>query len=132
MITVDTVDFGICITLKGFVNSSEAMMSLDNLRAAADRLTPPFYVLVDMRELKPLSPETQEKISEGQRYLKQRGMERAALILSSTILAIQFKRLGKQSGVYKYERYIDASSHPDWKRIALDWLQKEIDPDEET
>jgi hypothetical protein len=130
MISVETTDYGICFTLEGFVQPEEVEMSLGRLRTAADRQAPPFYVLVDMRDLKPLSPEAQENISEGQRYLKERGMERAALILSSAILAIQFKRLGQESGVYQYERYIDASSHQDWKRMALDWLIKGIDPDE--
>jgi hypothetical protein len=129
MITVETTEYGICFTLSGYVQSSEVATSLDELRAAADKQSPPFYVLVDMRELKPLPPDAQEKVRKGQLYLKEKGMRRAALILSSAILTMQFRRLGKESGVYQYERYIDASAHPDWERIALDWFHKGVDPD---
>jgi hypothetical protein len=46
------------------------------------------------------------------------GLERSAVILRDPIVTIQFMRLAKKSGVYKYQRYIDASSDQQWERHA--------------
>jgi hypothetical protein len=42
---------------------------------------------------------------------------------------MQFRRIGKETGIYEWERYIDASSVADWEKIGIDWLSKGIDPD---
>ncbi|MGB9500437.1 MAG: hypothetical protein ACKVE4_12015 [Dissulfuribacterales bacterium] len=42
---------------------------------------------------------------------------------------MQFQCIGKETGIYEWERYIDVSSSPDWERIAVDWISKGIDPD---
>ena len=33
-----------------------------------------------------------------------------------------FKRLAKETGIYEWERYIDASSHPNWEEDAMKWI----------
>jgi hypothetical protein len=88
-----------------------------------------FGILVDMRSLKPLSPDAQDTMVQGQQLFKKAGMERSAVILNSMALTLQFKRLAKESGIYVWERYIDASSHADWEQIGISWVTKGIDPD---
>lgn len=56
-------------------------------------------------------------------------MQRSAVVLSNAILTLQFKRIAKETGIYEWERYIDASKNPNWEEIATDWLEKAIDPD---
>ena len=79
--------------------------------------------------MKPLDNDTQNEMVSGQKLYKQKGMERSAVILASAIITSQFKRLAHDSGIYAWERYIDASSHPDWEKIAENWISKGIDPD---
>ena len=45
-------------------------------------------------------------------------------------ITAQFRQLAKDSGVYRYERYINAAEDPDCLKHALEWVQRQIDPDE--
>ena len=56
------------------------------------------------------------------------GLQHSAVILNDPIITIQFMRLGKQSGIYKYERFIDASNDAQWEMHADEWVRSGIDP----
>jgi hypothetical protein len=82
-----------------------------------------------MRNLKPLPPDAQASMEEGQKLYKQKGMERSVVILNSASLTMQFKRIAKETGIYEWERYVDASKTADWEKVGLDWVKKGVDPD---
>ncbi|MCK5077854.1 MAG: hypothetical protein KAR38_15835, partial [Calditrichia bacterium] len=84
---------------------------------------------IDMRSLKPLPKDSQETMESGQKLFKEKGMQRSAVIVNNALLALQFKRLAKESGIYEWERYLDASKLPDWENIATNWLKNGTDPD---
>jgi hypothetical protein len=112
------------------------MISLDEMNqwvidSEKELLSAPskFGVFVDMRELKPLSPVAQQRIQYGQELYKSKGMERSVVILNNSIVTLQFKRIAQDSGIYQWERYIDASSEINWEQKGIDWIEKEIDPD---
>ena len=88
-----------------------------------------FGVFVDMRELKPLDADSQLVMQEGQKLYKGAGMERSVVILANAIITMQFKRIAKETGIYEWERYIDASKTANWEEIGIDWLVNNIDPD---
>jgi hypothetical protein len=52
------------------------------------------------------------------------------VILKSSAIANQFRQLARDSGVYRFERYINADEDPDWLEHALAWLESQVDPDE--
>jgi hypothetical protein len=56
-------------------------------------------------------------------------MERSVVVLDSTVALIQILRLAKATGVYAYERYLDALKDPEWESKAEDWIMRGIDPD---
>jgi hypothetical protein len=64
----------------------------------------------------------------GQSMYRGRGMQRSCVILDDAITTIQFRRLAKRSGIYKYERYIDASTHKDWLQVARKWVECGLPP----
>lgn len=68
-------------------------------------------------------------MEEGQKLFKQKGMTRSVVILNSPIVTVQFKRIAKETGIYNWERYLDASSTPDWEQKGRRWLTDGIDPD---
>jgi hypothetical protein len=39
------------------------------------------------------------------------------------------KRFAKETGIYEWERYLNARGDTSWKQKALDWVVKGIDPD---
>ena len=87
------------------------------------------HVFADLRTLKPLAPAAGELMAKGQEMYRKAGLERSVVILADAVTSMQFQRIGKQSGINSYERYIDASSNPNFKDIGLDWLLHSKDPD---
>ena len=85
--------------------------------------------LWNMRTLKPLPPDSQPVMEKGQREYKQKGMIRSVVILNNPITTMQFKRIGKESGIHNWERYIDASSELEWEKVGLKWIEEAVDPD---
>ncbi len=88
-----------------------------------------FGVIVDMRTLRPLKADVQSVMVEGQKEYKTKGMERSAVGVANAIIAMQFKRLAQDSGIYQWERYIDCSKHSDWEKVAEGWVVNGKDPD---
>ena len=82
-----------------------------------------------MRTMKPLPKDARDAMEEGQRIYGQNGMERSVVILNSTLVTMQFKRIAKETGIDQWERYIDASKTSNWEEVGVSWLEKGIDPD---
>jgi len=85
--------------------------------------------LVDCRLWKAAPPEVTELIGKAMMDVRAKGLQRSAVVLSSTVAKMQISRLAKQNGMYAVERYIDASTDPNWEQTALNWIEKGIDPD---
>jgi hypothetical protein len=56
-------------------------------------------------------------------------MTRPVVILDSATVTSQFQRVAKESGIYAWERYINASKKPDWENVGIAWLKHSTDPD---
>ncbi|HLX08557.1 MAG TPA: hypothetical protein VKY89_11925 [Thermoanaerobaculia bacterium] len=125
---VRRTDFGVEIVFGGPLGSEEAA----ELLAELDRELPPggghFGVLVDSRRSRAYSAMEQETFQRGISFCVERGMKRAVVVHDSGISALQAQRLAIETGTLAWTRYIDARSHPDWARIAHDWLLQAIDP----
>jgi hypothetical protein len=129
MYKIEKKDYGYKLTFGGFIQPDEMKTWVDESKKALATAPAKFGIFVDMRELKPLSKDAQEHMQEGQKLYKAKGMARSVVILANAITKMQFQRIGKETGIYEWERYIDISSSPDWERIAVDWISKGIDPD---
>jgi hypothetical protein len=90
-----------------------------------------FGVLVDMRHLEPLPADAQQHLQAGQRLFKTKGMQRSAVVLQDAIIALQFKRIARETGIDQCQRYIDASS-PGWEMKANGWITAGLDPDKQS
>jgi len=117
-------------TFGGFVSEQE----MQGWIAESEKLLPgmkgqKFYVFADLRELKPLAPAAGELMAKGQEMYQKAGLERSVVILADAVTTMQFQRIAKQSGVSAHERYIDASSHANFKDMGHDWLIHAKDPD---
>ncbi len=129
MYKIEKKHYGFHLTFGGFIKEAEMNQWYDESLVALKDMPDKFGVFVDMRELKPLPSESQSKMEAGQKHYKERGMVRSVVVLNDPILTMQFKRIAKQSGIYEWERYIDASSNSDWERIGIAWLTDKVDPD---
>lgn len=129
MYKIEKTVYGFKLTFEGFIKTEEMKQWIEESKKVLANKTGKFGIFVDMRNLKPLPSDAQQLMVEGQSVYKQKGMERSVVIVDSSILAGQFKRLALSSGIYKWERYIDASSNHDFEKKGEDWIKSGIDPD---
>ncbi len=121
--------FGYHLELGGFIEPAEMQKWVEESKATLTGQSGNFGVFVDMRNLKPLPPDSQHYMQEGQKLYKEKGMQRSVVILNDKITTMQFKRIAKETGIYNWERYIDASSNANWQKDGEDWIVSGKDPD---
>jgi hypothetical protein len=127
MYKIEKKFFGVQLTFGGYLKKDELDTWKAESAAQLSSVSTPFGVLIDMRELKPLTADAQEVMVSGQKLYKDAGMQRSAVILNSATLTMQFIRLAKASGIYEWERYFDASSDQQWEERAMEWIKNGID-----
>src|ERR1700679_1430000 len=110
MYKIEKTELGFHLTFAGNMTKAEIEKWYTESEHVLKEPQAPFGVVIDMRTLALLPVEAQEIMVRGQSMHKSRGMERSCVILDDAITRIQFMRLARQSGIYKYERYIDASA----------------------
>jgi hypothetical protein len=125
---IEKSDLGFHLTFAGAMTKAE----IDKWYAESEQVLKgpqaPFGVIIDMRTLGLLPVDAQGVMVRGQAMYRSRGMERSCVILDDAITKIQFMRLARQSGIFKYERYIDASAHKNWLTQARNWVSHAIAP----
>jgi hypothetical protein len=119
---------GFKLTFGGIIPKSEMEAWVEESKKTLPLVDGKFSVVVDMRTLAPLLPDVQNVMVAGQRLYRTRGMTRSAVILDDTATTIQFQRLAKESGIDAWERYIDASTTPNWMRVAEAWCSDGTEP----
>ena len=129
MYNIEEHDWGYHLTFAGVVNPNELAQWLRESEKNLENREGDFFVFVDMRTLIPLDRRAQEGMQEGQRLYRRTGMVRSVVILSSPVIAAQFRRIGGETGIGQWERYIDASTVVDWEEVGMNWLLHAIDPD---
>ncbi|MDW3192897.1 MAG: hypothetical protein R8G66_11050 [Cytophagales bacterium] len=127
MYEIELTDFGFKVIFSGHLAPEQAQGYKDELARILPSLPEKFGILVDMRELKPLGPESQAIITSSQGLVAER-LTRSATVVNSTILFMQFRRLSKASHVIDSKRFVDASKTSDWEWVARKWIVEEIDP----
>ena len=128
MYKIDKTDLGFNLTFGGDMTKDEIEKWYMESEQALIGQRSPFGVIIDMRTLAPLPVEAQEIMVRGQSMYRSRGMERSCVILDDAITTIQFMRLARKSGIFKFERYINASEHRDWLARARNWVRHAIAP----
>jgi hypothetical protein len=130
MYRIETRDYGYKLTFAGSIKADEMKAWVQESKTILAAGSRKFGVLVDMRELKPLIDDARLFMREGQKLYKRTGMVRSSVAVNSPIIKQQFQRIAMETGIYEWERYIDASSVATWERVGLDWIEHAVDPDE--
>lgn len=130
MYSIEQVEFGYKLTFEGFIETDEMRDWLSESERILENTKPAeFGVFVDMRKLYPLPPDSRSIMEQGQKLFKTKGMSRSVVIVANIVTQLQFVRIAKETGIYKWERYIDASTVTNWDQVGLDWIIDGIDPD---
>jgi hypothetical protein len=128
MYKIEKTDLGFQLTFGGDMTEAELETWYQESAGVLTGMHIPFGVIIDMRTLAPLPIEAQTVMVKGQAMYRSCGMQRSCVILEDAITTIQFMRLAKQSGIFKYERYINASVHKDWRQVARSWVRDAVAP----
>ncbi len=129
MYKIEKKDYGYKLIFSGTIDLDEMKEWVRESEKALVSAPSNFGVLVDMRDLKPLESDAKTEMEKGQKLYKDKGMQRSAVILNSAILTVQFKNIARKSGIYQWERYLNASKVADWEKRAVDWIKNGVDPD---
>ena len=121
---------GYILTFSGSISPDEMQQwSDESQRNLSTETSSSFGVIINMKDLQPLSTESNKILVSGQKLYKEKGMKRSAVILNSAEACNQLKNLAVQSGIYVIERYIDASQNTNAVELAINWVKDAIDPD---
>jgi hypothetical protein len=129
MYKIEKTTWGYSLVFADTVGKADMQAWLEESKGALKTAGKDFGVFVDMRTLKPLAQDAQAVMQEGQKLYKAKGMARSVVILASTIITMQFKRIAQETGIYQWERYIDSSTVPNWKDKGVAWVRDKVDPD---
>ena len=129
MYSIEKKPYGVKLIFGEFIQQPEMAEWVKESEQIIPTLSGGFGVFVDMRTLKPLPQDSQEEMEKGQKLYKQHGMVRSVVVLDNAVTTMQFKRIAKKTGIYEWERYIDASATPNWEKVGEDWIVKAEDPD---
>jgi hypothetical protein len=130
MYKIEKQPYGYKLTFSGFIQVDEMKAWVNDTKTAlSGQQVKDFGVFVDMRNLKPLPEDAKAAMVAGQMLFQMKGMARSVVILNTPIIAMQFQRLAKESGIYKWERYLDVQTVKDYEKVGINWIVKSIDPD---
>ena len=125
---IEKKEFGLKLTFAETIEFDEMMNWFEDSKTHLYEQKKGFCVFVDMRTLLPLDQKTQAVMEMGQRLYREFGMIRSVVILDNIELTNQFKKIAKDSMIFKNERYIDISLIPNWEITGINWLLNQIEP----
>jgi len=128
MYKIEKTDYGFRLEFEGFIQADEMRNWYEDSKKALEDAPGEFTVMVDMRKMKTLPPDSKAILEEGQKYFISKGGKGSAVIARDTVTKEQQKNIAVKSGVSDTEVYIDGSQ-PDWEQKALDWLVNKIRPE---
>jgi hypothetical protein len=114
--------------LAGVIGLAEAREFAQELQVQLARQTKPFGTVIDIRSLVPPEPEVAAILTDCESITKQAGLKRRAMVVRSPVIKAQARQVAHQSLTADQERYIDAARVEDWERVAIDWVEKGIEP----
>lgn len=121
--------YGIRTTAWDPLTTAEEIVWVSRLRSLIPTLDTFYGQLVDLRGRRLDGLTNVDLVQEAMELVLAHGLQRSAVIVADSAVAMLTKRVALEMGVYACERYIDASAEPGWERLALEWLDHGLDPD---
>lgn len=122
MYKIETTSFGLHITIEGIVDKAEVNRYIAESKALVVAIEKPFSCIIDVRNLVPPVADVLRRFQQTERFLKNNGLERIAMVVLSPVIKSQASRIGMKSRLHEATLYIDANLHPDWEKIARVWV----------
>ena len=128
--TIDETPYGLRVSFDGMMGEEDARRFRGDFLRTLEAVAGPISILIDLRKGQPISPRSQEIVADCYRAVTEKGLVRSANLVSSALMKLQMVRRAREMGTYDRARYVDASAGPRCEQIAVDWLEKGLDPDD--
>ncbi len=125
---LDETAYGFRVSLEGFMDREAMAELVADVEARTRTARPDFGVLFDLRRATAFPAEAQEVLTRCVRTLREHGLGRHAVVLSSAIATLQAKRLWRDAGAAPWCRFLDASVASEWERQAREWIEEGTEP----
>lgn len=129
MYQIHETPYGIHVVFDGFLQKPEMESWRDEVLQTMNEHRGEFGALADLRAAKAFPADAQQVLFEAILKLRDRGMNRQAVIVASPITKIQATRMAKHLGMYEVVRFLDASAVENWEELGVNWVAKGIDPE---
>ena len=121
---VEETEYGLRLTLDGYIEAEEMAEHCDQIRSAVDREPGSFCVVADLRGATAMPDSAAEELQETMAYCDRNGLERSAGVFESTTTAMQIQKMAeKVNHAGGNTVFIDASDVTEWEDAALDWAR---------
>lgn len=127
--TIEKTRYGIRLSFDGMMTEEIAKNFAKEFMEVLNSTTGEIGILMELSKGKPMPPGAQAAVNECYQAVLQRGLTRSANIVASALMKAQMTRRAREFGTYSRTRYIDATAEADPEQVALDWLERGIDPD---
>ena len=127
--TIEKKPFGLMLSFDGMMDEGIAKKFAEDFMKIFDSFDCSISLLINLIKGKPMPAESQAAVNDCYKAVIKKGLIRSANIVPSSLMKLQMIRRAKEFGTYDKARYIDSSSNSNWEQIALDWIEKGIDPD---
>jgi hypothetical protein len=125
---LDETAYGFRVGLEGFMDREAMAALLADVEQYARAARGEFGALLDLRRATAFPAEAQEILKRCVRTLREHGMGRHAVVLSSALATLQAKRLWREAAAIPWCRFLDAAVSPEWERQAVEWIEGGIEP----
>lgn len=129
MYTIKNTTYGIRMNFDGVVAPDELDRCYKETQSVVKNANPGFGLFLDLHKATQVPTRTPEFVNQNQQFYKTNGMNRSVCVLDNPVTAKQYTLYAKETGQYKYERFIDASHNQNWETAAENWIVQGIDPD---
>lgn len=129
MYKISVREFGFHLQFKGFFDAGMMAAYFDELRKIVLNSGKFRYGnVVDLRFLFPMDEATMKIVGDIQRFNREHGQARSAVILQHPVTARQLIKSSRETGIFEWERFIDARQHESWEKHALKWIIEGVEP----
>lgn len=119
---------GYFMKFSGDFTKQEAEQWYEELQQVFEKEKSAFWLIADMRGLRPLGDEAKEILMKGIKQYKQlHTNQRSAVVMDNSAALAQMRNIGVTTGVAVSERYFNSAKDPKAIDKAIDWVKHGID-----
>jgi hypothetical protein len=128
MYRIEKTDYGFYITFSGRMSEAEAVQFKEEVENMLPSLAQSWSSIIDLRTWIPAEPKVLMFLEQVERFSRDHGLKRRAIIAHSPVIKSQASQLSFVSETNDLERFIDASKVENWEELAVGWAAHGVEP----